>query len=41
MLMDTEIKTLENEITQTCLFDKLRMTRQDTDSHTTALEDCR
>jgi len=41
MLMDMEIKTLENEITQARLIDKLRMTRQDMDNHTIALEDCR
>jgi len=40
MLMDVEIKKLENKIMQACLVDKLRMTRQDTDSHTTTLEDC-
>lgn len=41
MLMDVEIKKLENEIVQACLIDKLRMKRQDTDSHTTAVKDCR
>jgi len=40
MLMDTEIKKLESEIAQACLVDKPRTTRQDTDNHTTALEDC-
>lgn len=37
MLMDGEIKILEHEIAQECLIDKLRMTRQDTDNHTTTL----
>lgn len=40
MLMDAKIKKLENEIVQACLNDKLRMTRQDTNNHTTTLEDC-
>lgn len=39
MLMDAKIKTLEIKIVQACLIDKLRMKRQDTDNHTTALED--
>lgn len=41
MLMDTEIKPLENEIAQACLVNKPRMKRQDTDNHTTTLEDFR
>lgn len=41
MLMDTKIKTQENEIMQACLIDKLRMKRQDIDIHTIALEYCR
>lgn len=41
ILMDAEIKRLENEITQACLVDKPRMTRQDTGDCTTALEECR
>lgn len=40
MLKDAEIKRLENEVTQACLVDKPRMTRQDMDGHTTTLEDC-
>jgi len=40
-LMDAEIKRLETKITSACLVDKPRMTRQDTDDHTTTLEDCR
>jgi len=39
LLMDAEIKTLENEIVQACLVKKLIMRRQDTDSDTTTLED--
>ena len=39
-MMDVEIKRLENEITQACLVDKPRMKNQDTNDHTTALEDC-
>jgi len=38
--MDAEIKMLENEITQACLVDKPRMTKKDTDDHTTTLEYC-
>jgi len=41
MLMDAEIKKLENKITQECCVDKLRMIGQDMGSHTIALEDCR
>lgn len=40
MLMDTEIKRLENEIMQACLIDKPRIIRQDTNDHITALEEC-
>jgi len=39
MLMDVDIKKLENEIMQACLVNNLRMTRLDTDNHTTTLED--
>lgn len=41
LLMDVEIKRLESRVTQACLADKPRMTRQDTNGHTTALEDFR
>ncbi len=40
MLKDTKIKRLENEVTQVCLVNKPRMTRQDTNGHTTTLEYC-
>lgn len=40
ILMDADIKTLENEIKQACLVDKPRMTRQYIDDHTTTLEEC-
>lgn len=39
LLMNAEIKRLEIEITQACI--KPRMTRKDTDDHTTTLEECR
>ena len=38
--MDPEIKRLENKVKQACLVDKPRMTRQDTEGHTTTLKDC-
>ena len=40
MLMDAEMKKLENEIAQACLVNKLRVTGKDMDNHSTTLEDC-
>lgn len=40
ILMDAEIKKLENKIMKACLVDKPRMKRQYVDDHTTQLEDC-
>lgn len=40
MLMDVEIKNLENEIAQACRVDGLSVTRQDMDNQTLALEYC-
>ena len=39
ILMEAEVKRLENEIKGACLIDKPRMTRQGADDHTNELED--